>query len=478
MSVSTTLDLVKLVRKSGLVPNSCLDEFLERPVVVAAMDQEAKKLAGLMVQEGVLTVFQAKQLLQGKWRGFPFGSYQVLEQLSRPGQSPVYLCIHGMMGRRVALKVLPIAEAQNPAAVARFHREARAAAALDHRNIVHAYDSGTQGNLHFLVTEYVDGSSLQDIITDHGPLDILRAAHYIRQAARGIQHLYQVGLVHRDIKPGNLLLDRLGVVRVLDLGLARFFHDNQDMLTVTHDNNRILGTADYLSPEQARDSHDVDIRTDIYSLGATFYFLLTGRPPFPGKTVVQKLLYNQTHEPTAIRELRPEVPEEMAAVLARMMAKDPAQRYATPAQVVAALAPWTRTPIPPPPAEEMPRLCAAALAAGSRDSDSRKVRIAAAAGSGAPQRGGPASAVATLGREDRPISDAGTADTDPALRRSDTDAVRRRDDTKAPLPTTIASVPPTPGRAPAPRVLRSRLVLWALTGGLLGAAALAWFFMR
>jgi hypothetical protein len=478
MSVSTTLDLVTLVRKSGLVPNSCLDEFLERPVVVAAMDQEAKKLAGLMVQEGVLTVFQAKQLLQGKWRGFQFGSYQVLEQLSRPGQSPVYLCIHGMMGRRVALKVLPIAEAQNPAAVARFHREARAAAALDHRNIVHAYDSGTQGNLHFLVTEYVDGSSLQDIVTDHGPLDILRAAHYIRQAARGIQHLYQVGLVHRDIKPGNLLLDRLGVVRVLDLGLARFFHDHQDMLTVTHDHNRILGTADYLSPEQARDSHDVDIRTDIYSLGATFYFLLTGRPPFPGKTVVQKLLYNQTHEPTAIRELRPEVPEEMAAVLARMMAKDPALRYATPAAVVAALAPWTRTPIPPPPAEEMPRLCAAALAAGSRDGDSRKVRIAAAAGSVAPQRRGPASAVATLRREDLPISDAGTADTDPALRRSDTDAVRRRDDTKAPLPTTIASVPPTSGRAPAPRALRSRLVPLALTGGLLGAAALAWFFMR
>src|SRR5262249_26689149 len=184
------------------------------------------------------------------------------------------------MRRRAAVKVLPAAKAADPAALERFYREARAVAALDHPNIVRAYDIDQEDNLHFLVMEYVDGSSLQEIVRRGGPLDPARSAHYVQQAALGLQHAYEVAsLVHRDIKPGNLIVDRSGTVKILDMGLARFFNDEEDLLTKKYDEN-VLGTADYLAPEQALDSHGVDIRADIYSLGGTFYFCLTGRTPF------------------------------------------------------------------------------------------------------------------------------------------------------------------------------------------------------
>jgi hypothetical protein len=206
------------------------------------------------------------------------------------------------------------------------------------------------------VMEYVEGVDLQDLVTRHGPLDPTRAAHYISQSAAGLQHAHQAGLVHRDIKPANLLLSRTGLVKVLDLGLARFFHDDEDSVTKEYSGQAILGTADYLAPEQGRNSHDVDIRADIYSLGATFYFLLVGKAPFAEGTLNQKLIWHQMKTPTAVRQLRPDVPEAMAAVVARMMAKDAAARYQTPADVVAALAPWTHTALPLPAPAEMPPL--------------------------------------------------------------------------------------------------------------------------
>ena len=153
--------------------------------------------------------------------------------------------------------------------------------------------------------EHVDGASLQEIIKKTGPMDVLRACHYIRQAALGLQHAHETaGLVHRDIKPGNILVDRNGIVKILDMGLARFFHDEEDILTKKYDEN-VLGTADYLAPEQALDSHAVDIRADIYSLGATFYFCLTGRTPFAEGTVAQKLIWHQTRQPKPIRDAAP-----------------------------------------------------------------------------------------------------------------------------------------------------------------------------
>src|SRR5581483_6514795 len=202
----------------------------------------------------------------------------------------------------------------------------------------------------------------QDIVKKSGPMDVLRACHYMRQAALGLQHAHDAaGLVHRDIKPGNILVDRTGTVKILDMGLARFFHDEENILTKKYDDN-VLGTADYLAPEQALDSHGVDIRADIYSLGATFYFCLTARTPFSEGTVAQKLIWHQTRQPKSVKSVRNDVPEAVLAILDRMMAKDPNQRFQTPLAVAEALAPLTQTPIAPPPANEMPQLCPAAMA--------------------------------------------------------------------------------------------------------------------
>src|SRR5262249_41315783 len=220
----------------------------------------------------------------------------------------------------------------------------RAAAALDHPNIVHAHDVGFDGKIHFLVMEYIDGSSLQKVVKKEGPLPIERAARYIAGAACGLQHAHAAGLVHRDIKPANLLIDRSDTVKIADMGLARFFQDETDGLTREHDPDAVLGTAGFLAPEQFANSHDADIRADIYSLGVTFYCLLTGTTPFAEGSVYQKLIGPMLREPRPIRELRPEVPEKLARVIAKMMAMDRAARYQTPAEVVSALAPWVQDP--------------------------------------------------------------------------------------------------------------------------------------
>jgi serine/threonine protein kinase len=364
MPAPTTIDeFLDLVRKSGVVDPALLEEYLARQAGQSALPRDLGKFAGRLVRDGVITHFQAEQILRGKWRRFHIGKYRVLERIGSGGMGSVYLCEHMHMARRVAVKVLPSAKAEDQAALERFYREARAVAALDHPNLVRAYDIDQDGEMHFLVMEYIDGTNLQDIIKRHGPLDVMRAAHYMRQAAQGLQYAHQAaGLVHRDIKPGNILLDRTGVIKVLDLGLARFFHDEDEVITKKYDEN-VLGTADYLAPEQALDSHAVDVRADIYSLGGTFYFCLTGSTPFSQGTAAQKLIWHQTRRPTPVRELRPEVPEGMEAVIDRMMAKEPAARYQTPAEVADALVTWTQLPIAPPPEHEMPRLCPAAAGA-------------------------------------------------------------------------------------------------------------------
>jgi serine/threonine protein kinase len=354
---STTNDLLELVRKSGLIAPERLDTFLDSAGEDAA---SPKKLASLLVGAGMITQFQAEQFLLGKWRGFTIGKYKVLERLGFGGTGTVYLCEHLMVRRKVAVKVLPATKADNPAALGRFYREARAAGVLDHPNLVKCHDIDQDGCLHFLVMDYVDGSSLQTIISKFGPMPLDFAAHCVKQASQGLQHAHEAGLVHRDIKPANILLERNGVIRVLDLGLARFFNDNDDLLTLKYDEKNVLGTADYVSPEQALNSHDVDIRTDIYSLGATFYFLLAGQPPFPEGKAAQKLIWHQLKEPTPVHELRPEVPKELSDLVAKMMSKKPAGRFTTPAEVIAALEPWARGDPPTPPEEWMPRLCPAA----------------------------------------------------------------------------------------------------------------------
>lgn len=355
----TTDDFIEVVRKTGVLDAKHLDAYLSKLRAASALPGTPAQLASLMLRDGLLTKFQTEQVLQGKWRRFQLGKYKILERLGAGGMGSVYLCEHKIMRRRVAVKVLPTSRANDASAIERFYREARAVAAFDHPNIVHAYDVDHEDNIHFLVMEYIDGASLQEIVGRTGPLDPIRAAHYIRQAAIGLEHAHQTaGLIHRDIKPGNILVDRNGVVKLLDLGLARFFNDEDDMLTKKYDEN-VLGTADYLAPEQVTDSHQVDIRADIYSLGGTFYFCLTGRSPFGEGTIAQKLIWHQTRQPKPIRTYRSGVPDEIVAIVDRMLAKDREQRYQTPQAVIDALEPFTRTPIPPPPEAEMPRYCPA-----------------------------------------------------------------------------------------------------------------------
>ncbi|QJX00896.1 serine/threonine protein kinase [Frigoriglobus tundricola] len=356
----TVPEFLELVRKSGLVSENKLDELLGRHRATGT-PQVVDQAAALLVRDGLLTFFQSKQLKLGRYKRFTIGAkYRLLELIGAGGMGAVYLCEHTLMRRLVALKVLPVEKLDDQSNLDRFHREARAVAALDHPNIVRAYDVDQYDKLHFLVMEYVDGHSLQEVVAKYVAekkrFDPVRAAHYIAQAAVGMQHAHELGMVHRDIKPGNLLLDRTGVIKVLDMGLARFFNKQQDSVTEKYDDKCVLGTADYLAPEQAV-SNVVDVRADVYSLGGTLYFMLTGQTPFPDGTIAAKLVAHQTREPQPVEEVRADVPPGILAVLRKMMAKRVEDRYQQPIEVAEALAEWANHPVPPPPEREMPNLC-------------------------------------------------------------------------------------------------------------------------
>jgi serine/threonine protein kinase len=387
-------EFLDLARKSGLVPDAALDGLLDRLKAAGTIPPTVDQFAAVLVREGLLTFFQSKQLKLGRYKRFTIGSkYRLLELIGAGGMGAVYLCEHTLMRRLVALKVLPFEKLEDPSNLERFHREARAVAALDHPNIVRAYDIDQFEKLHFLVMEYVDGTSLQEIVARHGPMDPLRAVHYVAQAAVGLQHAHELGMVHRDVKPGNLLLERTGVIKILDMGLARFFNKQQDSVTEKYDEKCVLGTADYLAPEQAVSSH-VDIRADIYSLGGTLYFLLTGQTPFPDGTIAAKLVAHQTKHPRPVEAFRPDVPPGVLEVVRKMMAKQPEDRYQEPIEVAEALAEWADQPIDPPPAKEMPGLCPLVLALTGHSLDSTGATVpgvrarAAAARSGFVRSGG------------------------------------------------------------------------------------------
>jgi serine/threonine protein kinase len=364
MSVPTSVEeLFQLIRKSGMIEDQKLTAYVQRRTSGRGLADNPRDMAEAMIADGLITNFQAEQFLLGKWRGFTIGKYKLLERIGVGGMGQVFLCEHLFMKRRVAIKVLPPAKAEQPAALGRFYREARAAGSLEHPNIVRTHDIDQDGNLHFIVMEYVDGSNLLDVVKKFGPMDIGRAADYIRQVADGLQYAHSAGLIHRDVKPGNVLIDRTGTAKVLDMGLARFYNDQADNLTVKYDDKIVLGTADYVAPEQVANSHGVDTRADIYALGASFYFLLAGHPPFPSGTVSQKLLWHRTKEPTPIRQVRPEVPEAIARIIAKAMAKDPNARYQTPGEIAAELSALIDAEVPLPAEAEMPVLSPAAAEA-------------------------------------------------------------------------------------------------------------------
>jgi serine/threonine-protein kinase len=329
--------VLDLVRKSELVDSDALAQFLSNS---GPLPGTAPDTATRLVQNGILTPFQARLILQGRYRGFKLGPYKILDQIGAGGMGQVFLAEHTAMRRKVALKVLPGKLAQDRAGVERFYREARAVAALDHPNIVRAHDVGNEKGTHFLVMEFVEGRNLDEKMRSMGGrLPVGPAAGYVVQAAAGLQHAHEKGLVHRDIKPSNLLVDRSGVLKVLDMGLARFFEDETDKLTKNLDDGAVLGTADYVAPEQLVDTSGVDHRADIYSLGATLYHLVTGRPPFEGNTA-QKLVAHQMKDPTPPHEINPVVPEGLSEVILGMMEKKPGERYQSMAGVVHDLLPY------------------------------------------------------------------------------------------------------------------------------------------
>jgi serine/threonine protein kinase len=263
--------------------------------------------------------------------------YRVLEVLGAGGMGTVYKAIHRLMERVVALKVIARRLTDRPDFVERFRREVKAAARLAHPNIVTAHDADRAGDTHFLVMEYVAGTSLDRVVERRGPLPVGEACELIRQAALGLQYAHERGMVHRDVKPHNLLRTPGGQVKILDFGLARVVDEGAPTATPLPSGN-FLGTPDYVAPEQARDPGSADIRADIYSLGCTLYHLLAGRPPFPTGTALQKLLAHQECAPPALTAVRGDVPEALTRILDRMLAKDPGRRYQTPAEVAEELA--------------------------------------------------------------------------------------------------------------------------------------------
>jgi serine/threonine protein kinase len=351
----TTIDgFLELGFKSGLLERESVQSCQSTWNRTGIDPRSPKELADALIREGMLTHFQAEKLIAGRWRGFLIkGKYRLLDRLGAGGMGAVYLCEHIHMGRKVALKILPPQQSEDPASRERFRREAIAVAKLDHPNIVRAHDVDQDDKVYFIVLEFVDGCNLHDFIRRNGPVSPIRAAHYIRQAALGLQHAHEAGLVHRDIKPGNLLIDRQGTVKILDMGLARFFHEDTAAFIKEFEVGYIIGTGDYIAPEQIVDSR-VDIRADIYSLGGTMYYLLTGKSPFQEGTNAQKIIWHQVRHPKSLRAMRPDVPDELVKVFEKIVAKEPGRRFQSPKELADALEPFTRGPIPAPTVEELP----------------------------------------------------------------------------------------------------------------------------
>jgi len=401
MSIDSVMTLVEALRYERLLTQSQLDQLTEE--VLADFDSP-QALARSLVQHGWLTVYQINHLFEDRAQDLVIGPYCILDRLGEGGVSEVYKAWDTRRYRPVALKVLREDLRSEPDAVRQFERELQAVTRLTHPNIVRTFDADRIGNTHYFAMEFVEGTDLGKVVQLSGPLPVGEACDYIRQVASGLQYTHTMGLVHRDIKPANLFLitppgyDKPApgvawkrpadpVIKILDWGLARLQVPGEapEPVSTGSEKGMLIGTADYIAPEQASDPHLVDIRADIYSLGCTFYYLLTGQPPFPGSSLMQKILLHQQAEPPPIRSVRPDVPEELASILQKMVAKQPESRYQIPLAVSVPLR----------------RFCQAGTGTSANGTTSRPATASAngttTSGSGAGTGSGPRPAVGNIG---------------------------------------------------------------------------------
>lgn len=330
-----------------------------------------RRLADRLVEMNLLNAWQAKQLLDGRTK-FNLGPYQIIDSIGQGGMGQVFKARHGKIGRVVAVKVLPHDKA-TPEAAANFTREIRALAGLDHPKLVAALDAGQDGSVLYLVTEYVPGMDLHKLVREGGPLDVRTAASIISQVAEGLQYAHAQGVVHRDVKPGNVLVSPDGEAKLSDLGLSGSLNEDAES---DPRHGKIVGTADYLSPDQVRDPWNPTPGWDIYSLGCTLYYAVTGKVPFPGGTTADKARAHCELRPLDPRRLNPRLGADFVDVMADMMAKEPSQRIATAGEVIARMAPFpTPTPAARPDRPVVPPPIVAPRREDEDDSSSREMEI-------------------------------------------------------------------------------------------------------
>ena len=325
---------VRQLEESGILAGDTLKDY----VPPNGSPKDAEELARELVRKKKLTKFQAEELYRGKGKSLVLGNYILMEKIGAGGMGQVFKARHRRMDRLVAVKLLPSTMTKDKAAIARFEREVKAAAKLRHPNIVAADDADCANGFHFLVMELVDGQDLSVLVKKNGPLSVEKALNYVLQVARGLEFAHKKGVVHRDIKPANLLLDKEGTVKILDMGLARLGGVGEDSehadLTST---GTIMGTVDYMAPEQALDTKTADARADIYALGCSLHYLLTGKATYDGDTIMKKLLAHRDQPIPSLRADRHDVPLELDTVFRRMLAKRVEDRFQTMSELIAEL---------------------------------------------------------------------------------------------------------------------------------------------
>ena len=298
-----------------------------------------KDLAAVLVEMNSITAYQADQLIAGRTK-LKLGAYIITDWIGQGGMGQVFKAVHEMLGRECAIKVLPL-QKSNPESIANFLREIRTQAQLKHPNLVQAYDAGEDGSVHFLVVEYVPGTDLRRLVRTNGHLDVQQASNVVKQAAEGLADAHSHNLIHRDIKPGNILVTPDGVAKLSDLGLAGFLHDPDDPRA-----GKTVGTADYLSPELIRAPNETTRVSDIYSLGCTLYYAITGKVPYPGGTPKSKARRHLEETPWHPRRFNEEVSDEFVDLSGDMMEKDPQQRIQTASEVAERLSAWANDASP------------------------------------------------------------------------------------------------------------------------------------